>query len=456
MHPVSNYKNMRGRAADHTDRDTMTTKRTSPGDASWYSHARFGLFIHWGIYAAAARHEWIKQYEEISDENYQPYLDHFDPDLYDPDEWARVAADAGMQYFVITTKHHDGFCLWDTEQTDYKITNTPHGRDLIAPMVDAFRNYGLRVGFYHSLIDWHHPDFTVDDMHVLRNHPDRAKLNEPRNWQNYIDYLYAQVRELLTDFGTIDVLFMDYSYPPGKEGYPADLDGKGKDDWQSDKLYKLIRQLQPDVMLNDRMDLDEGWDIKTPEQIIPRADLKKDSQSVTWEACHTFSGSWGYHRDEESWKSIDQCIRMLIDIVSKDGNLLMNVGPTARGTFDDRALERFVGYAEWMRLHKRSIYGCTAAPADLPTPQDCRFTYNPEVNRLYLHIFAWPYRHLFLDGFAGKVQYAQLLNDASEVKIASDDWIMRESELCGTDTLVLDLPVKQPDVTVPVVELFLK
>lgn len=174
---------MRGRVADHTDRDTMTTKRPSPGDASWYSHARFGLFIHWGIYAAAARHEWIKQYEEISDENYQPYLDHFDPDLYDPDEWARVAADAGMQYFVITTKHHDGFCLWDTEQTDYKITNTPYSRDLIAPMVDAFRNYGLRVGFYHSLIDWHHPDFTVDDMHVLRNHPDRAKLNEPRNWQ---------------------------------------------------------------------------------------------------------------------------------------------------------------------------------------------------------------------------------------------------------------------------------
>ncbi len=437
----------------------MTTKRTSPGDASWYTRARFGLFIHWGIYAAAARHEWVKQYEEISDEDYQPYFDHFDPDLFDPDEWARIAADAGMQYFVITTKHHDGFCLWDTRQTDYKVTNTPHGQDLIAPMVDAFRDYGLRVGFYHSLIDWHHPDFTIDAIHAHRNHPDRAKLNEPRNWQNYVDYLHAQVRELLTDFGAIDLLFMDYSYPPDKHGRPADFDGKGKDNWQSDKLYELIRELQPNVMLNDRMDLDDGWDIKTPEQFMPRAGLKENGRPVIWEACHTFSGSWGYHRDEESWKSVDQCVRMLIDIVSKDGNLLMNVGPTARGTFDDRAIERFAGYAEWMDLHERAIYGCTAAPADLPPPRDCRYTYNPETNRLYLHIFAWPYRHLFLDGLAGKVKYAQLLSDASEVKIAMDDWIMHQAQRCGidtTDTLVLDLPVKQPNVTVPVVELFLK
>jgi alpha-L-fucosidase len=425
----------------------------------WFTSARFGMFIHWGIYAAAARHEWVKQYEQIPDDEYQKYFDHFDPDLYDPDQWAQLAQGAGMKYFVITTKHHDGFCLWDSKLTDYKVTNTPHGKDLLRPMVNAFRARGLHVGFYHSLIDWHHPQFVIDDVHSQRNHPDRDKLNATRDQNKYVDYLHGQVRELLTDFGDIDVLFMDFSYPAGKYGRPADFHGKGKDDWQSEKLYQLIRELQPNVLLNDRMDLGYGSNIVTPEQHVPREPVRVGGKRVVWEACHTFSGSWGYHRDESSWKSVDQLIRMLVDIVSKDGNLLLNVGPTARGTFDARAIDRLRGMGEWMHLHARSIDDCTAAPADFPPPPDCRYTFNPKTNRLYLHLFAWPFKHVFLDGLGDRIAYAQLLHDASQVKVGPDQWILNQAHgdaPKSSNTAVLELPVRQPDSVVPVVEIFLK
>jgi alpha-L-fucosidase len=423
----------------------------TPGDTSWFVHDRFGLFIHWGLYALPARHEWVKQQEQIPDDVYDKYFKHFDPDLYDPNLWAQAASNAGMKYFVITTKHHEGFCLWNSELTDYKATNTPYGKDLLHPMVDAFRAHNMHVGFYHSIIDWHHPHFVIDDVHAMRNHPDRAKLNQARDQSKYAEYLHGQVRELLTEFGKVDILWCDFSYP-SREGFV----GKGRNDWQSEKLYKMIRDLQPQIILNDRLDLDEGWDIKTPEQFQPREWVRFNGQPVTWEACQTFSGSWGYHRDESSWKSIDQLVQMLIDTVSKGGNLLLNVGPTGRGEFDARALDRLAGLGEWMKRHSRSIYGCTQAPEEFKAPQDCRFTYNPQTKRLYVHIFAWPFVELHLDGLAGKVEYAQLLNDASEVLIQRrPEWQGYADEI-GKDSLTLRLPVQKPNVTVPVIELFLK
>lgn len=439
--------------------NTIPKPAKTKGDTSWFVHDRFGMFIHWGLYALAARHEWVKQREEIPDEVYQKYFKHFDPDLYDPNLWADAAANAGMKYFVVTTKHHEGFCLWDSKLTDYKATNTPAKRDLLKPMVEAFRARGLRVGFYHSLIDWHHPQFVIDDLHSMRNHPDRAKWNAKRDQSKYAEYLHGQVRELLTEFGQIDVLWMDFSYPAG-QGYWRNLKmGKGRDDWQSEKLYKMIRQLQPKVVLNDRMDLPSGWDVKTPEQFQPREWVKVDGKPVVWEACQTFSGSWGYHRDESSWKSVEQLVQMLIDSVSKGGNLLLNVGPTGRGEFDERALARLQGIGEWMKRHSRSIYGCTQAPEEFTPPRDCRFTYNEKTRRLYLHIFAWPFRNLHLENMAGRVEYAQLLNDASEVKMLE----RVEEESYGAmkpnrkpTLLTLELPVQKPNVTVPVVELFLK
>ncbi len=429
----------------------LKTKPTA-GDTRWFTHDRFGMFIHWGLYALPARHEWIKQREEIPDEKYDVYFRHFNPDLYNPDLWAQAAANAGMKYFVITTKHHEGFCLWDSKLTDYKAPNTTAGRDLLRPMVNAFRKQNLRVGLYHSLIDWHHPDFVIDDLHSLRNHPDRAKLNRKRRQEKYARYLHGQVRELLTRLGKIDIMWFDFSYPTTK-----DRIGKGRADWQSEKLYKLIRKLAPHIILDDRLDLPDAWDIKTPEQFQPLEWVRVNGQPVVWEACQTFSGSWGYHRDEASWKSVDQLVQMLIDAVSKGGNLLLNVGPTGRGEFDQRALDRLAGMGAWMQRHNRSIYGCTQAPEEFITPRDCRLTYNPQTKRLYVHVFAWPFRHLHLEGFTGKIEYAQLLNDASEVKITPAP-IMHGVGAHGKapNTLLLELPVQKPPVTVPVIELFLK
>lgn len=206
----------------------------------------------------------------------------------------------------------------------------------------------------------------------------------------------------------------------------------------------MVRELQPGILINDRLQIDQ--DIKTPEQYQPREWLRVNGKPVVWEACHTFSGSWGYHRDEATWKSVDMLIKMLIDTVSKGGNFLLNVGPTGRGEFDARALDRLAGIGEWMKRHSRSIYGCTQAPEEFVCPQDCRYTYNPDKNRLYLHVFSWPFKHIHLDGMAGKVEYAQLLNDASEITF-------KEHE---DGTLTLNIPVKAPDVAVPVIELFLR
>ncbi len=433
--------------------DRVDTPIETPGDTEWFVHDRFGMFIHWGIYALAARHEWVKQYEQIPDQEYDKYFKHFDPDLYDPELWAKAASDAGMKYFVVTTKHHDGFCLWDSKLTEYKATNTPAQRDLIEPMVKAFRDRQMKVGFYHSLIDWRHPHFTIDSLHAMRNHPDRDALNQSRDQKKYIEYLHGQVRELLSNFGQVDILWFDFSYAKRSA---EDWVGKGKDDWDSQNLYDLVRRLAPDVVMNDRMDLDEGWDIKTPEQYQPRLGLTVGGKPVVWEACQTFSGSWGYHRDEASWKSVEQLLLMLIDSVSKDGNLLLNVGPTGRGEFDERALDRLSGIGRWMKYHSRSIYGCGSAPPDIPTPQDCRLTYNPATRRLYVHVLAWPFRHLFMGGLKGRVKYAQLLNDASEVRLRETQQMMGASSEQDSDTLIADLPIKKPNVTYPVIELFLK
>jgi len=436
----------------------LETIRT-PGDTSWFVHDRFGMFIHWGLYAMAARHEWVRHNEKIPNELYDAkYFKRFDPDLYDPTQWAAAAAGAGMKYFVITTKHHEGFCLWDSKVTDYKAPNTPAKRDLLRPMVEAFRAKGLRTGLYHSLIDWHHPEYIIDSAigpYRELSPDERAKMNRKRDQAKYARYLHAQVRELLTKYGQIDILWFDFSYP-NKENPDDFTKGKGRKAWRSEELYKLVRKLQPHVILDDRLDLPEGWDIKTPEQFQPREWVHFNGQPVVWEACQTFSGSWGYHRDEASWKSVDQLVRMLIDTVSKGGNLLLNVGPTARGELDYRALDRLAGMGEWMKRHSRSIYGCTQAPAEFKCPADCRLTYDAVRKRLYVHVFAWPFVHLHLDGFAGKVEYAQLLNDGSEVQMGMNEWFTHQGAGGKVDTLTLNLPVQKPPVTVPVIELFLK
>lgn len=427
---------------------------SSTADTSWFVNDRFGLFIHWGLYAQGARHEWLAHAEQIPNEEYdRRYFKRFDPDLYDPHLWAQAAANAGMKYFVITTKHHEGFCLWDSKFTDYKATNTAAGRDLLRPMVDAFRQRNFRTGFYHSLLDWHHPHYEIDEFHgpyARLPAEKRAEMNASRDHKQYIAYLHNQVRELLTEFGQIDVLWFDFSFR--KENSR----GKGREHWDSENLIKLIRQLQPRVMVTDRLDLnDQPVDFKTPEQAQPRRWVEVNGRKVVWEACQTLSGSWGYHRDEASWRSSDEIIRTLIDCVSKGGNLLLNVGPTARGEFDDRAMSVLNDIGTWMKRHSRSIYGCTAAPDGITAPPDTRLTYNPTTRRLYLHLFAYPYKMLHLDGLADKVEYAQFLHDASEIKMGLDAW---HAHQIGSDpnTLNLMIPQTRPNVAVPVIEMYLR
>jgi alpha-L-fucosidase len=403
----------------------------------WFVHNRFGLFIHWGLYALPARHEWVKNREMLTDEHYQRYFKHFDPDLYDPKAWARTAKRAGMRYAVLTTKHHEGFCLWDSQLTDYKAPNTPADRDLLRPWVEAFRAEGLKIGFYHSLIDWHHPEFPVDGLHPQREDLAFREQAQERDVSKYAEYLRGQVRELLTNYGTIDILWFDFSYSRMDWGWSK---GKGKDDWQSEQLVQMVYELQPDILINNRTEV--GGDFQTPEQVQPRGWIQVDGKPVTWEACQTLNGSWGYDRDNLDWKSPDLLVRMLVDSVSKGGNLLLNVGPTARGEFDMRAVATLDAIGEWMRLHNRSIYGATQS--DFTPPPDCRLTQRG--NRLYLHVFAWPMIDIHLDGLADRVEYAQLLNDASEIQMVTDE----------SNTLTLKLPIQRPDVLVPVIELFLK
>ena len=427
------------------------------GDIKWFKEARFGMFIHWGLYSLPARHEWIRHYEEITDENYQIYFDMFNPDLFEPEKWAKAAKAAGMKYFVVTTKHHEGFCLWDSKYTDFKVTNTPIGRDLLKEIVDAFRAEGIRVGFYYSLIDWHHPDFVIDRRNgPYRNLPDEEfkKHNENRDMRRYAKYMRDQVTELLTNYGKIDILWFDFSYPD-KE-HPEDITlGKGHTHWESEELLKTARAIQPDIIVDNRLDLPGAGDIVTPEQYTPgKAMQDENGNAVAWEGCQTFSGSWGYHRDESTWKSEEQCIKLLVDHVSRDGNLLMNIGPTARGFLDDRA-EKGLGYfAKWMKYNSCSIYGCGAAPG-LTAPDGCRYTWNPKTNRLYLHIYSWPFRFLELKGLGGKVKYAQLLRDHSEV--LRNEASAAVTGKAGTDVgnISLKLPVQKPDDAVPVVEIIL-
>ena len=424
---------------------------------AWWQHDRFGMFIHFGLYSAAARHEWVKSYEYIPDEEYDAkYFLRFNPDLFDAREWVAAAKRAGMKYVVLTTKHHEGFCLWDTKTTDYKITNTPFGRDLVREFVDACRAAGLKVGFYFSLMDWHHPDYTVDIGHPQRPKDKRDwtqenfdRLNAGKDMKRFREFMFAQVRELLTDYGKIDVIWYDFTI--------KDKFGKTYKDWNAVELVRLTRRLQPGAIIDSRLDLmdtDDGWDFVTPEQFKVQSWPTVRGQRVPWETCQTFSGSWGYFRDEETWKSVPQLVELLAHTVSFGGNLILNVGPTARGEFDARATERLDGIARWMHFNSRSIYGCGPAPDGFDAPYGTILTYNKTTKRLYIHLFDYPMGFLPL-AFLDKIEYAQFLHDGSEVNIRPPKTHHSQSGDQKNALGGLVLPVKQPTVDCPVVECWL-
>ena len=413
------------------------------GDRAWWRQARFGMFIHWGVYSIPARGEWVRTTEKFRPEDYDRYPEYFEPDLFDPAQWARQAKAAGMKYMVFTAKHHDGFCMWDSACTDYKAR-----RDYVREVLDAFRAEGIRTGLYYSLLDWHHPDFLVDDNHPLRD-GDWTELNRNRDQHRYCQYMRDQVTELLTQYGPIDIMWFDFTYPR-----PT---GKNSGDWEAEELLKLVRRLNPDILIDDRLGLEGAGDFRSPEQYVPRDGMRDENGvPVDWEGCQTFSGSWGYGRDENTWKTPHQLIAMLVAHVARGGNLLLNVGPDARGRFDRRAEKALGGIAAWMKEHCAAIYNCTIAPAEFKEPENCLYTWNPEKRRLYLHLLAYPVKFVFLEKLRGKVKFARFLNDYSEIRMLPPPAAHGSmTPVVAPDTLVLQLPPVAPEVTVPVIELIM-
>ena len=358
---------------------------------AWYTQARFGMFIHWGLYAIPARGEWVRSVEEMTKEDYMPYFREFDPVDYDPKKWARAAKRAGMKYVVLTAKHHDGFCLFDSQYTDFKSTNTPCGRDLVREFVEAVRGEGLKVGLYFSLLDWYHPDFPHygDKNHPMRNNP--AFGNEGRDFGRYLEYMHNQVRELCENYGKLDILWFDFSYE--NENYC--MRGEA---WRASELVDMVRSLQPGVVIDNRLEVSgEGFgslwecaptpyhgDFVSPEQIIPPEGIQdKERKDMVWEACVTMNNHWGYCERDRFFKPAPMLLKKLVECVSKGGNLLLNVGPDARGNIPPQSLAILEEMGDWMARNGQSVYGC--GKAGLPKPDSGRFTRRG--NKLYYHLF---------------------------------------------------------------------
>jgi len=353
----------------------------------WFEHSRFGMFIHWGIYSVPARNEWVRSLEKISIEDYQPHFDNFDPVDYDPKSWAKVAKQAGMKYAVLTAKHHDGFCLFDSKLTDYKATNTKAGRDLIKEYVDAFRAEGIKVGLYYSTIDWHHPDYPHygDKLHPMRDNEEYK--DRQHDFDNYLKYMHGQVEELCTNYGKIDLFWFDFSYD--------DMYGEK---WKATELVRMIRKYWPDTLIDNRLEgsgagygsletdtpTEYAGDFVSPEQIIPLDGVRNSKgEPVLWEACITMNGHWAYHVTDRNYKPAPMLIKKLVECVSKGGNLLLNVGPDAKGNIPTESLKILEEIGIWMKKYGESIYGC--GYADLPKPEYGRIT--RDGNKLYYHVF---------------------------------------------------------------------
>ncbi len=390
---------------------------------AWFQEARFGMFIHWGLYALPARGEWVRSVEQMPEEEYLPYFETFDPRHFDPTVWAKAAKKAGMQYAVLTAKHHDGFCLFDSQYTDFKSTNTPYGRDIVAEFLKAFRAEGIRVGLYFSLLDWHHPDYPHygDKNHPLRNDP--TYTNENRDFSRYLDYMHAQIKEICTNYGKLDILWFDFSY-----------DNMRGEVWRATELIKMVRSFQPDVIIDNRLEVSgEGFgslaegkptpyhgDFVTPEKMIPPQPLKDaNGDPLVWEACVTMNNNWGYCAEDHYFKPASLLIKKLVEVVSKGGNMILNVGPDAEGQIPQESMNILEEIGTWMEKNGNSIHGCGAS--GLPKPEYGRITQSSDT--LYFHLFENTLGPVPLMGLApGSVESIRLLASGKAVPI-STSWV---------------------------------
>jgi alpha-L-fucosidase len=377
--------------------------------------------MHWGLYSIPGRSEWIRSIERLTVEQYQSWFDAFAPRAGWADRWASMAAEAGAKYVVLTAKHHDGFCLWDSKLTDYTSMHTPARRDLIAEYAEALRRHGLRVGLYYSLVDWHHDDYGPvfgDRQHPLRHDPAQKQLDPRRQWPRYVDYLHGQVQELMTGYGTIDLLFFDFCY--------WDFVGEA---WRASDLMRMVRKHQPGIVVNDRLGIESiksarpepyTGDFDHAEQNIPRNRVvNARGEPIPWESWFTLGNSWCHSVAPEPQKSARTIVRSLVNCVSKGGNLCLNVAPDAAGDFMPQTVETLRRVGRWLDVNGPSIYRC--GPAALPVPEWGRYTLSDCGKHLYAHLFDQVVGHVSLEGLRGCVREPLLLA-TNGLGVLSDYW----------------------------------
>ncbi|MBN1388858.1 MAG: alpha-L-fucosidase [Bacteroidales bacterium] len=400
----------------------------------WWREARFGMFIHWGLYAIPAGEwegttnhaEWIRTTAQIPLETYDELLDQFNPVEFNADQWVKMAKDAGMKYIVITSKHHDGFCLFDSEYTDFDVMSTPFKRDILKELSDACAGQDIVMCWYHSIMDWHHPDY------LPRRNWETDRPTEGADMDRYIEeYLKNQLAELTGNYGKIGVLWFD---------------GEWEETWTHERgvdLYNYVRELQEDIIINNRVDkgrqgmqgmTKEGefkGDFGTPEQEIPDTGLP----GIDWETCMTMNNHWGYNKYDDNWKSSEDLIQKLVDIASKGGNFLLNVGPKADGTFPEESIERLKAIGDWMAIYGESIYGTSASPFSSLEWGRCTKKQEGKNTRLYLHVFDWPGdNNITLPAFDNKIIDAFIMDGMIKTGVERKD-----------GQIIINLPAEAPD-----------
>jgi alpha-L-fucosidase len=403
---------------------------------AWFRDARFGLFIHWGVYSVPAGEwqgktgygEWFMEETHMPVSQYEKFAARFNPVKFDAPKWVALAKDAGMKYIVITSKHHDGFGMFRSELTDWCIKSTPFTRDPLKELAAACDAAGLKLCFYHSIMDWHHPDWGK------RREWNDLATGEP-NMDRYTAYMKGQLKELLTGYGQIGILWFD---------------GEWESPWTHERgadLYDYVRGLQPSIIVNNRVGkgragmsgMNKGQsvgDYGTPEQEIPPTGF---GPGVDWESCMTMNNHWGYNSHDQNWKSSATLIRNLVDCASKGGNYLLNIGPTSEGLFPAPSVERLADIGRWMKANHEAIYGTSASPfRKLPWGRATR-----KSDRLYLHVFDWPADGKLRVPLSSGVQQAYLLaSPASHLEIAGT-----------SEGKIISVPASAPDASASVIVL---
>jgi len=406
---------------------------------AWFQDSKFGIFFHWGAYSVLGRHEWARQRFQIPQAEYDQYAKRFNPVNFNAEEWVRIAQDAGAKYMVVTSKHHDGFSIYRSKVSDYDMEITPYPGDPLKQLANAAQRQGMKLGFYHSIMDWHHPEYRPK-----REWESKTPLAGGNNG-HYVDFMKSQLRELLTGYGDVAMLWFDGEW----EHTLRDLK-------RDDEVYDFIRNLQPNTLINDRLyERKSGsrGDFGTPEQFVPATGVVDPSgKPALWESCVTINqDSWGYNQYETEFKTSRDLVRMLVEVVSKGGNLLLNVGPMPDGRIQSEFVERLDAIGRWMKVNGEAIYGTAASPFTR-LPFFGRATVKN--NTLYLHVFDWPKSgQLRVPGLKNPVFSARILglpNAHVGIKKENDDVLLTLPAEAPNDFAgVIALKLDTTPVTVP-------